>query len=136
MIWNPFNYLQIIHFTPKYQDHNLTRNWFNSFLYSIIFVVVYLVWILKYRKLKFTVKFVWISFRSQYGCEFESLSGKVYSIQHYVIKFVSDFLWVLWFPLPIKLTATYDIVVILLKVALSTINKPYYLSVYKPVVSK
>jgi hypothetical protein len=36
----------------------------------------------------------------------------VYSIQHYVIKFVSNmrqvcgFLRVLWFPLPIKLTAT------------------------------
>ena len=38
--------------------------------------------------------------------------GEVYSIQHCVIKFVSDlwqvdgFLWVLWFPPPIKLTAT------------------------------
>jgi hypothetical protein len=38
--------------------------------------------------------------------------GKVYSIQHYVIKFVSDmqqisgFLRVLQFPPPIKLTAT------------------------------
>ena len=38
--------------------------------------------------------------------------GKVYSIQHYVIKFVSDlqqvsgFLWVLRFPPPIKLTTT------------------------------
>jgi len=38
--------------------------------------------------------------------------GKVFLIQHYVIKFVSDlqhvdgFLWVLWFPPPIKLTAT------------------------------
>jgi hypothetical protein len=37
--------------------------------------------------------------------------GEVYSIQHYVIKFVSDlrqvggFLSVLWFPPPIKLTA-------------------------------
>jgi hypothetical protein len=37
--------------------------------------------------------------------------GEVYSIQHYVIKFVSDlrqvsgFLRVLWFPPPIKLTA-------------------------------
>jgi hypothetical protein len=37
--------------------------------------------------------------------------GDVYSIQHYVIKFVSDlqqvdgFLRVLWFPPPIKLTA-------------------------------
>jgi hypothetical protein len=45
-------------------------------------------------------------------CEFESRSGEVYSIQHYVIKFVSDlwqdsgFLRVLWFPPPIKLTAT------------------------------
>ena len=38
--------------------------------------------------------------------------GEVRSIQHYVIKFVihlrqvSGFLWVLWFPPPIKLTAT------------------------------
>jgi hypothetical protein len=38
--------------------------------------------------------------------------GKVYLILHSVIKFVSDlwqvggFLWVLWFPPPIKLTAT------------------------------
>jgi hypothetical protein len=38
--------------------------------------------------------------------------GKVYLIQHYVIKYVSDlrqvggFLRVLWFPPPIKLTAT------------------------------
>ena len=55
--------------------------------------------------------------------------GELYSIQHNVIKFVSDlrqvdgFLWVLRFPPPIKLTAT-----ILLKVALSTINQanPYY----------
>ena len=43
--------------------------------------------------------------------EFESRSGEVYSIQHYVIKFVSNlrqvggFLRVLWFPPPIKLTA-------------------------------
>jgi len=38
--------------------------------------------------------------------------GDVYSLQHYVIQFVSDlrqvggFLQVLWFPPPIKLTAT------------------------------
>jgi hypothetical protein len=38
--------------------------------------------------------------------------GKVYSIQYYVIKFVSDlrqvgcFLWALQFPPPIKLTTT------------------------------
>ena len=56
--------------------------------------------------------------------------GEVYLIQHYVIKFVSDllqfgdFLWVLWFPPPIKLTA-----LILLKVALNTINtKPSLIS--------
>jgi hypothetical protein len=50
--------------------------------------------------------------------------SQVYSIQHYVIKFVSNlrqvggFLRVLRFPPPIKLTATE----ILLKVALKTIN--------------
>jgi hypothetical protein len=44
--------------------------------------------------------------------EFESRSGEVYSIQRYVIKFVSDlrqvggFLRVFRFPPPIKLTAT------------------------------
>jgi hypothetical protein len=40
---------------------------------------------------------------SAYRCKFETRSCEVYSIQHYVITFVSDFLW---FPLPIKLTAT------------------------------
>jgi hypothetical protein len=41
---------------------------------------------------------------------FESRSGR--GVQHYVIKFVSDFRhvngfdWVLWFPAPIQLTAT------------------------------
>jgi hypothetical protein len=40
---------------------------------------------------------------------FIPVHGEVYSIQHYVIKFVSDlqqvdgFLWALWFPPPIKL---------------------------------
>ena len=42
--------------------------------------------------------------------EFESSHGEVYSIQHYVIKFISDlrqvggFLQVPWFPVPINLT--------------------------------
>jgi len=46
------------------------------------------------------------------SCEFEPRSGEVYSIQHYVIKFVSDlqqvsgFLLVLRFPPLIKLTVT------------------------------
>jgi hypothetical protein len=54
--------------------------------------------------------------------------GEVYSIQHYVIKFVSDlrqvdgFLWVFQLPLPIKLNR-HDITEILLKVALNTINQ-------------
>ena len=48
--------------------------------------------------------------------------GKVYSIQHYVIKFVSYFLWVLQFPPPIKLT--HNITEILLKVALNIIKQP------------
>ena len=63
--------------------------------------------------------------------------GEVNSIQHYVIKFVSDlrqgggFLLVLWFPPP-KKTDRHDITEILLKVALSTINhkpKPFVLSI-------
>ena len=61
-------------------------------------------------------------------CEFESSSGEVYSIQYYVIKFVSDsrqvggFLQVLQFPSPIKLTA-------MIELGLNTINqtKPTYL---------
>jgi hypothetical protein len=53
---------------------------------------------------------------------------EVYSIQHYVIKFVSDlrqvggFLRVLLFPPPIKIDR-HDITEILLKVALNTINQ-------------
>jgi len=45
-------------------------------------------------------------------CEFDSCSGEVYSLQDYVIKFVSDlrqescFLWLLRIPSPRKLTAT------------------------------
>ena len=56
---------------------------------------------------------------------FESRSGGVYSIQHYVITFLSDlrqisgFLWVLRFPPPIKLTATIQLKK-LLSVALNT----------------
>jgi hypothetical protein len=55
-------------------------------------------------------------------CEFESSSGEVYSIQYYVIKFVSDsrqvggFLQVLQFPSPIKLTA-------MIELGLNTINQ-------------
>jgi hypothetical protein len=60
-------------------------------------------------------------------CEFESRSGEVYSIYHYVIKFVSDlrqvdgFFRVFRFPPPIK-TDCHDITKILLIVALNTIT--------------
>jgi hypothetical protein len=43
------------------------------------------------------------------SCEFEPVDGKAYSIQHDVIKFISDLQQVggfLWFSPPIKLTAT------------------------------
>jgi hypothetical protein len=53
-----------------------------------------------------------ISAYHHWSCEFESRAGKVYSIQHYVIKFISDlqpvcgFLQGLGFHLTIKLTST------------------------------
>jgi len=66
------------------------------------------------------VVIVWVGFTTTYAisayhhkrCQFKSRSCEVYSIQHYVIKFVSDlrqvggFLRILQFPPPIKLTAT------------------------------
>ena len=64
-----------------------------------------------------------ISAHHQQRLEFESRSGKVYSIQHYVIKFVTDlrqigrFHRVLWgFP-----PNRHDIAEVLLKVVLNTI---------------
>jgi hypothetical protein len=58
-----------------------------------------------------------ISAYHHYPCEFESCSGKVYSIQHYVIKFVSDLQQVGGF-----LQVRHDITEILLKVTLNTIT--------------
>ena len=65
---------------------------------------------------------------------YNPVHGEVHTIQHYVIKFVIDLrqvvgvLQVRWFPPSIKLTAN-DITVILLKVALNTINhKPHLLA--------
>ena len=62
-------------------------------------------------------------------CDFESRSCEVYSIQHYVTKFVSDLrqvcglLRVIRFPPPIKLTAT------LLNVSLNTITLKIYFDI-------
>jgi hypothetical protein len=56
-----------------------------------------------------------ISAYHHWCCEFESRLGEVYSIQHYVLKYVSDlrqicdFLRVLQFPPSIKLTPRYTI---------------------------
>jgi len=60
---------------------------------------------------------------SIYRCDFESRSGEVYSIQHYVIKFVSD--WWLSPDNPVSSTNKtdcHDITEILLKVALTNIT--------------
>ena len=60
-----------------------------------------------------------------------SVHGKVYSIQHYVIKFVGDlpqvggFIWVFWLSPP-KKTDSHNITEILLKVVLNTINLTLY----------
>ena len=59
-----------------------------------------------------------------------SVHGKVYLIQHYVIKIVGDmrqvsgFIWGLRLPLPKK--HCHDITEILLKVVLNTINQTLY----------
>ena len=59
-------------------------------------------------------------------CEFESSSSEVYSIQHYVITFVSDFTVSRYICqcTPSNKTGPHDITKILLKVALNTIIQP------------
>jgi hypothetical protein len=67
-----------------------------------------------------------ISAYHPYSCKFESRSGEVYSIQHYVIKFVSDLRQVWFFPVSsTNKTDRHDITEILLKVALNTISIYY-----------
>jgi hypothetical protein len=61
------------------------------------------------------------------GCEFKPVHGEAYSIQHYVIKFVSDLRQIgVFFPgTPVSSTNKadhHDITEILLKVVLNTIN--------------
>ena len=80
-----------------------TTYWAIGFLFQIGVIIVW--WLdlqLPMQSVSITTKVVSLNPRS----------GEVYSMQHYVIKFVSDllqvggFLHVLWFPPPIKLTAT------------------------------
>jgi len=69
-----------------------------------------------------------ISTNNHLCCEFELRLDDVYSIQHYMITFVSDlrqvggFHWVLRFLPPIQIDH-HDIIEIVLKLALSTINQ-------------
>ena len=65
-----------------------------------------------------------ISAYHHWRCEFESHSGEVFSIQHYVIKFVSDLRQVGGFfsVSSTNKTDRHDIAEILLKVALNTIT--------------
>jgi hypothetical protein len=76
-----------------------------------------------------------ISAYHQKGCEFESRSVEIYSIQHYVIKFISDlrqvggFLRALRFHPPIKKNDRLDIAEILLKVAINTITLYLFVTV-------
>jgi hypothetical protein len=62
-----------------------------------------------------------------WSCEFESRSGEVCSMQHYVIKFISDLRQVGGFPRELRFSSTntidrHDIAEILLKVALNTLT--------------
>jgi hypothetical protein len=80
---------------------------------------------LPYYAIQFTT---WKFKQDQSRCEFESQSGEVYLIQHYVIKFVSDLRHVSGFAPGIPVTSTkktdhHDVAVILLKVVLNTINQ-------------
>ena len=70
-----------------------------------------------------------INFYQHYRCEFESRSGEVYSIQHYVIKFVSDVRQIIGFLLTepvssINKTDRHDITELVLKVAFNDITPP------------
>ena len=75
-----------------------------SFTEAIVVLIAYGSWILQLpvQSVPTTTKVVSLN----------PVHGEVYSIKHYVIKFVSDlwqvsgFLWVLQFPPPIKLTTT------------------------------
>ena len=80
---------------------------------------------LPYYAIQFTT---WKFKQDQSRCEFESQSGEVYLIQHYVIKFVSDLRHVSGVSPGIPVTSTkktdhHDVAVILLKVVLNTINQ-------------
>ena len=118
--WNQlklnFNLLNIyITFSTRFKSpiknqvsNNKLMGAFGFFFFSI---TAYLCNNVQLTSLEFTAIYAIGAYRHS-RCEFNPRSGEVYSIQHYVIKFVSDlwqvgcFLQVLLFPLPIKLIAT------------------------------
>ena len=78
-----------------------------------LFCLLFTIFLLEFRNVPTEWFFSFFLLLHIFVCfQFESRSGQVYLIQHYVIKFVSDlrhvggFLQVLRFPSPIELTAT------------------------------
>ena len=71
---------------------------------------------------EFTTTFA-ISALHHWCCEFESRSGEVYSLQHYMIQFVSDLHKVSGTPVSSTIKIVHrDVTEILLKMALNTIT--------------
>jgi hypothetical protein len=83
----------------KYRKSNVHRYLFFGFLFCVVVVIAW------YSVVGFTTTNT-ITAYHQWRCEFESRWDDLYSIQHYVIKFVSDLRQVLRFPPPIKLATT------------------------------
>ena len=94
------------HYSHNDSSHS-TRPYFGKYpliLYESLWLWSYGSWIYNYLCNQFPPPLKCLSSNS--------VHGKAYSIEHYVIKFVSDlrqvggFLWVLQFPPPIELTTT------------------------------
>jgi hypothetical protein len=102
---NPKSYLDYLQKSPPFKwqiKTDLVRIWLFGLTFELEKVAVVV---------GFTITYA-ISVYHHWSCVFESHWGEVYSIQHYVIRFVSDsrqvggFLRTLRFHPPIKLTAT------------------------------
>jgi hypothetical protein len=102
-----------IYYKARYKWKN-TRFWYKVCLIFVMKSFCY------WNRILFMASCTWYHNMTTYAtvpiitnvCKFVPRLGEVYSIQHYVINFISDFrqvggfLWVLRFPPPIELTAT------------------------------
>jgi hypothetical protein len=85
---------------------NLILTYTKTIIGAVVVVIAWYIFVVGY------ITIYAINAYHHQSCEFESRSGEVYSIQHYVMKCVSDlqqvdgFIRVLRFPPPRKLTAT------------------------------